>query len=271
MSRNLLDLPIDRISCVPQVRERFSEESLAGLAANLGEAGLLQPILVKPAGDGWVVIDGERRLRAARKAGWSSVPAIVDEAADRTAETLWQQMAANLQREDLSPMESARGIDRLMKEARWSAAQVAQKLGMSPASVSKLLALLVLPKEIQDQVHAGQVAASTAYEIAKVRDPKKRAQLSEDATNGRLTRDRAARHSKTARRKRSPDSARRAGSNSEAVIMLAGGRSVKVAGPGLTAITFVVWLEELLERARRVDTQAIDLGTLARAISSEQE
>jgi ParB family transcriptional regulator, chromosome partitioning protein len=266
-----LDLPIDRIHFAPQVRELFDDEPLGGLARSLATIGLQQPILVRPDGDGWLVIDGERRVRAAMLVGWETIPAIVDDREATEATTVQRQLVANCQRADLTPVETAKGIDRLMNATGWTAARVATELGLSPATVSKLLALLVLPKEVQDQVHAGTLAASTAYELAKIRDPKKRAKLTAEAAAGGLTREGVvARGAGSGKEPPAVRAARRPSKCKQVVVALGEGRKVTVAGPGLTLAALAAWTEELLARLRRLGEKDMDLREAAKALSAQR-
>src|SRR5208282_712517 len=151
---------LDRISVAPQVRKHFDEEALAGLAQSLREIGQQQPIRVRREGERLVIVDGERRYRAAKKAGMPTIGVVIDEKELCAGEVLHRQLIANIQREDLSPMEKARAIDELLKETGWTATVVASKIGLSNATVSRLLSLLNLPDNIQQQVSAGEVPMS---------------------------------------------------------------------------------------------------------------
>lgn len=251
-TRELRSLPLDRIVCAPQVRERFDEEKLSGLAQSLKETGLLQPILVRPAGDGWIVLDGARRVRSAKAAGWTTISAIVDTTDLDESERTRRQLVANCQRENLTPIETARAIDRLMKGARWSRAQVAAGLGVSPASVSRLLALLALPAAVQERIHRGEIAASTGYEIAKTTDADRRAELVATASRGELKRDAAAKQSRAARK--SVRQRRVRCRRSERIMIPIGdGHAVTVTVKDLTVGRLIERLEQVTERLRALN------------------
>jgi ParB/RepB/Spo0J family partition protein len=251
-TRELLSLPLDRITCASQVRERFDDAQLSGLAQSLSETGLLQPILVRPCADGWIVVDGERRLRSARAAGWTTIPAIVESAELSEAQCMQQQLVANCQRENLTPIETSRALDQLMKAARWSRTQVAARLGLSPASVSRLLALLALPADVQQRIHRGELAASTGYEIAKTADADRRAELVATATRGELKRDAAAKQSRAARKsvRQRRDRCRR---SARITIPIGDGHAVSVAVKNLTVGRLIERLEQLTERLRALN------------------
>jgi ParB family transcriptional regulator, chromosome partitioning protein len=218
------------------------------------------------------VVEGARRVSAARLAGWSSISAIVDETETDEAGLIQRQLVANCQRADLTPMEMARAIDRLMKAGSWSGAEAATKLGLSAPTVSKLLALLVLPKDVQDQVHNGNLAASTAYEIAKTKDPAERSRLAREAISGALTRSSVIAQGSAARKQ--PSSARRQrhlAKSSRIVMTLGEGRRVTVSGPSMTLSALAAWAGELVDRLRRLNPPDMDLRDVAKAMSAQRK
>ncbi|PZS23231.1 MAG: chromosome partitioning protein ParB [Acidimicrobiales bacterium] len=144
-----------------QPRSHIDEESLANLAASIRELGILQPILVRPLGDEeYELIAGERRWRAARRAGLQSVPALVQEADDKTS--LEQALVENLHREDLNPLEEAAAYQQLIEEFGLTHEDVALRVGKSRAAVSNLLRLFQLPPTVQRAVSEGQLSAGHA-------------------------------------------------------------------------------------------------------------
>ena len=165
-----------------QPRREFAEESIAQLAASIREQGVLQPVVVTPSPDGrWRLVAGERRWRAARQAGLTSVPAIVRELA------LQQQMeialVENIQREDLNPVETALGIRALMDQCGYTQEQVAGRLGMSRPSVANFLRLLSLPEDILALLRNGQLSAGHAKVLAGVPDSDAQRRLAMDAVS----------------------------------------------------------------------------------------
>lgn len=199
--RAIVELPVGSIACAPQVRSRFDKLALEALAASMTAHGLQQPVRVAPAAQGaslpYSMLDGERRLRAARLLKWETIPAIVETQQRTAVEVAVQSLIANCQREDLSPIELANALDRLVKEGGMTQDQAADAVAFSAPSVSRTLSLLTLPKEVRARVHDGTLPAGTAYSIARVRDPRKRMRLIEQALNGELTRDAAAEASRT--------------------------------------------------------------------------
>lgn len=158
----LAQVSIDEIQANSrQPREHFDEEALADLAASIREHGVLQPLIVRARKEGgYELIAGERRLRAARLAGLTTVPAILREATDPVSLEL--ALVENLQREDISPMELARAYRRLMDEFGLSQERVAEKVGKSRPAVANALRLLRLPEPIQEGLHAGAISEGHA-------------------------------------------------------------------------------------------------------------
>ena len=155
------DLPIDAIRPNPyQPRGSFDEESIGLLADSIREVGLLQPVLVRPAGDGDELIAGERRWRAARRAGLRTIPALVRETDDNSA--LEQALVENVQREGLNPLEEAAAYQQLIEDFKLTHEQVASRVGKSRASISNMLRLLQLPPSIQRAVREGQLSMGHA-------------------------------------------------------------------------------------------------------------
>jgi len=147
------NIPLDRISPNPeQPRMNFDEEALADLAASIREHGVLQPILVRPAGElhRYQLVAGERRWRAARVAGLADVPALIEQLDDDTA--LEIGIIENLQREDLSPLEEALIYDRMTHEHGYSVRRLAQKLGKDKGYIENRLRLAGAPTEIKQLV-----------------------------------------------------------------------------------------------------------------------
>ena len=144
-------LPLEKIEATRQPRTEFSEQSLRGLADTMTQVGLLQPIRVRREGEIYVVVAGERRLRAAKMSGrFTTIGAIVEQDELNAAAILHRQMVENCQKEDLAPPDMARGIKELMEQTGGTAADVASKLGFTRGTVAKLLALVDLPESIQN-------------------------------------------------------------------------------------------------------------------------
>jgi len=180
-------VPIDRIEPNPEnPRLLFEESALEELAASIREHGVLQPILVRPAGrDQYQLVAGERRWRAARRAGLLTIPALVEELDDDSA--LEIAVIENLQREDLSPLEEATMYEKMVTEHGYSIRKLAQKLGKDKGYLENRLRLADAPEEIRALVSVRKDTLSHAYELMKVQDPRKRKRLAAQVASGQLS------------------------------------------------------------------------------------
>lgn len=166
-----IELPIDKIRPNRmQPRAGFDEESLAELEASIREHGVLQPVLVRPTPDGYELVAGERRWRAAATAGLKTVPALVRHLDDRGA--LEAALVENLQRENLNPMERATAYRRLQDEFHLTQEAVARRVGRSQPSVANTLRLLALPPEVQASLTAGRITEGHARALLAIEDPR---------------------------------------------------------------------------------------------------
>ena len=155
------EVAVDRITPSPfQPRRSFDEGKIEELAASIRNQGIIQPLVVRPRGSDYELIAGERRWRAAIKAGLSRVPVVVRSANDH--EALQLALVENLQREDLNPIEEAAGYRRLQEEFRWSQEEMAEKVGKSRPAIANALRLLALPAEVQQELSAGNLPAGQA-------------------------------------------------------------------------------------------------------------
>lgn len=179
-------LPVARIRPNPyQPRREFDEAELAELQASLKVSGLLQPITVRPAANGFELVSGERRLRAATRLGWSEIPAIVREMDDRTLLTL--ALVENLQRADLNAVEEARGYRRLSDEFGLTHAQIADAVGKDRTSVTSLLRILQLPASVLELVEKDQLSAGHARTLVSLEDERRALQLATEAVARQLS------------------------------------------------------------------------------------
>ena len=152
---------VDRITPSPfQPRRMFDEAKIEELAASIRNQGIIQPLVVRRKGDGYELIAGERRWRAAIRAGLAQVPIVVRDASDH--EALQLALVENLQREDLNPIEEANGYRRLQEEFQWSQEEMAEKVGKSRPAIANSMRLLSLPTEVQQEVSSGNLPAGQA-------------------------------------------------------------------------------------------------------------
>ncbi len=151
-----IEIPLDRIRANPrQPRQRMDDAALQTLTASIREHGVIQPVLVTETIDGFQLVAGERRVRAARAAGLERIPAVVRQLADR--EQLELALVENLQREDLDPLESARAYRQLIDEFGFSQETIAARVGRARSTVTNTLRLLDLHGAVQVSVADGQI------------------------------------------------------------------------------------------------------------------
>ena len=158
-----------------QPRQTFDEQKITELSQSIATHGILSPILVRETGaGGYELIAGERRLRAAKKAGLETAPCMVDSAEDQLSLEL--ALIENLQREDLNPIEEARGYDRLKREFSLTQDKIAEVTGKARSSVANSIRLLNLPTSIIDLLYAGDIEKGHAKILASM-DPKEAEEL----------------------------------------------------------------------------------------------
>ena len=168
------ELELSAIKANPyQPRRVFDEEKLQELAASIKEFGVVQPLVVRQKGKGYELVAGERRLRAAKLAGLTSVPAIIKEYDD--IKMMEIALVENIQRHDLNPIEEAQGLRRLMAECKLTQEQAAEKVGRSRVAVTNILRLLNLPEAIQGFIVDGKLNMGQAKQLLGL--PKQEQQL----------------------------------------------------------------------------------------------
>ncbi len=150
-----------------QPRQSFDEEKINELSLSIAKHGVLSPILVRETGaGGYELIAGERRLRAAKKAGLKTLPCLIDSAEDQTSLEL--ALIENLQREDLNPIEEARGYDRLKREFNLTQDNISEVTGKARSSVANSMRLLNLPQSIIDLLYSGDLEKGHAKILASM-------------------------------------------------------------------------------------------------------
>ena len=158
---SLVEVPIDRIGVNPnQPRKVFDQEALGELSASIKTSGIIQPVVVRRRGDGYELIAGERRWRAARMAGLDRVPAVVRDATD--AQSLELALVENLLREDLNPMEEAEAYQSLLAQFGWTQEELGERVGRKQSTIANALRLLRLPEPIQDDLRGGRLTMGHA-------------------------------------------------------------------------------------------------------------
>ncbi|MCL4557225.1 MAG: ParB/RepB/Spo0J family partition protein [Deltaproteobacteria bacterium] len=192
--------PVSKISVNrQQPRKAFNEETIEGLAQSIKANGILQPLLVRPSGDGYQLIAGERRLRAAKKIGLKEVPVVIKDVDER--DQLVMSLIENLQREDINPIDEAEGFRRLTDDFGLNQIDVARRVGKDRATVANTMRLLKLPEEIKAAIrdngitpgHARAILALGTMEeqmklFRKIRDEKLTVRSAESYTRQRSRR-----------------------------------------------------------------------------------
>lgn len=268
-TQTIQDLPIDIVVPRPQVREHFGHEALLSVAMTIKAVGLRQPISVRPAGDVYEIIMGERRWRAAKLAGLTTIPAMIVEGELSEADIIELQLIENCAHEDLNPIEKAMAYDRWVKATQRPAGEIARITGTSPAAVSKLTSLLLLPPDILAHVRECRLPYSSAYELVKIADAAEQRRLAEAVVSGGLSRvgliEQARAHEKTPGKARE---VRRVRTPRERVnIPLGEGRSVSVSAPTLSVECLIEWFADLAERIRKAATDGRTLPDVVKAVS----
>jgi ParB family transcriptional regulator, chromosome partitioning protein len=181
-----LQLDIDLIDPSPyQPRTRFREEALDELARSIQASGIIQPLVVRSKGSRYELIAGERRWRAAQRAGLTKVTAIIRQVADELA--LEMTLVENIQREDLNAIEAARAFERLMDEFDMTQESVAERTGKDRTTVANAVRLLKLEPMIQDWIEEGKLTAGHGRALLAVADPALRMRYAQRGARGGLT------------------------------------------------------------------------------------
>ena len=180
----LQEIPVNAVDPNPlQPRTHFPESRLKELSDSIRSSGVVQPILVRKVGDRFQIVAGERRWRAAKLAGLERVPAVVRSLSDR--DTLQLALTENMMREDLNPLDVARGMEAMIQRFAFRHEEIAQRLGVDRSTVTNTLRLLKLPEEVQDLLQEGEahprarsrplidVRPSPSSQIGKTKSPTK--------------------------------------------------------------------------------------------------
>ena len=180
---SIQEIPVGDLDTNPdQPRQTFDDESIAQLADSIRDQGVLQPLLVVPFNGGrYRIIAGERRYRAGRLAGLETLPCIVTDI--DVVRQMEIALIENLQREDLNPLEAAKGIQALMKQCGYTQEKVSTRLGKSRPAVANLLRMLTLPDEVTEMVRDGLLSAGHARVLAGLNSREEQIRLAHLAAN----------------------------------------------------------------------------------------
>jgi ParB family chromosome partitioning protein len=180
------ELPVDHIDPNPrQPRHTFDEEELAELMTSIQAVGVLQPIVVRPEGDRFQLIMGERRLRASKAAGLTVIPAVLRETSDEFL--LRDALMENIHRQDLNPLEEAAAYEQLLADFSVTHDELADRLGKSRPAISNAIRLLRLPGSVQRRIAAATLSAGHARAIAKLADAAQQERLADRIVSEGLT------------------------------------------------------------------------------------
>ncbi len=176
MTPPYFEAPLDRIDPNPrQPRDAFTEETLEELSDSIRAVGVLQPIIIRPVGDRYQIIMGERRVRAARIAGLETIPAVVRITEDH--HLLRDALIENIHREDLNPLEEAAAYAQLLSDFAVTQEELASRIGRSRPAVSNALRLMGLPASVQRRIAAGTLSAGHARAVLQLSDPDQQERL----------------------------------------------------------------------------------------------
>lgn len=182
----IINVNLDELRSNPyQPRKNFDEESLNELASSIKEHGVFQPIIVKKSIKGYEIVAGERRVKASKIAGLTTIPAIVKDFTDE--EMMEIALLENLQRENLSALEEAEAYNALKTKLNLTQEQLALKVGKSRSHITNMLGLLNLPNEIKDEVMKGEISMGHARVLSKLEDKNQAISLADKVINENLS------------------------------------------------------------------------------------
>ena len=184
------NVAVDQVMPDPkQPRTQFDEVTLQELSNSISAKGQLQPIRVRWSDreTKWIIIAGERRWRAVQLAGLAMIACYFHESDLSDSEILEEQVIENMQRQSLEPIEEAKAFATLIELNGWKNKQVAEALGIGPAKVSRSLALLKLPVDLQRDIANEKLSARTGYELSKISNDAEKRKLAAEVTEGNLT------------------------------------------------------------------------------------
>lgn len=170
---------------IEQPRKNFDPTALKELAESIKTYGVIQPILVVPKKDRYMIVAGERRFRASKLAGLKKIPAVVREYSEQEVQEI--SLLENIQREDLNPIETAKAMKELLSNYGWTQEELADRLGKSRPVVANFIRLLSLTPEVLTLIESGKLSAGHARSLVVVEDPALQLKLAKDAVNKKIT------------------------------------------------------------------------------------
>lgn len=268
--RKYLEVLLAQIVCERQVRESFEGAAAAELDRSIERHGILQPLLVVAEGtDRFRLVDGESRLRAAKRLGLATVPIVLDTDALDGARTIERQLLLNSIRTDHSPLERSRGVNRWIEEHDGTPAQAAEALGVTESAVAKLRVLSRLPDPVQRLLASGKLAAATAYELSRLSDSDAQESVAIEAARRGLSRDAVARRVRAFGAKQKDQPRARPAKARRVELHLSGARRLVFSGDGIDSIEDVIaWMDELAGKARKAKS-SMSLATFVRLLDDQ--
>lgn len=182
----IVDVNLNEIKPNPyQPRRIFNQEKIDELAQSIKEHGVFQPIIIKKVKEGYLIVSGERRFRAAKQVGLSKIPAIIRPYEDEKVAEI--ALVENLQREDLTPLEEAEAYSNVMRHLKLTQSELADKIGKSRSHVTNMLGLLTLPQEVQEFLLTHKLSMGHARALSKLSDKNKIIKLANKIINEGLS------------------------------------------------------------------------------------
>ena len=250
-------------------RQVFDEDQLNKLSLSLVRQGQLIPVIVWKIEEKHVILDGERRWRAAQLANIPALNAIVLDHEPDAAELRLMQWTVNTQREALNPVEKAKAIKEIQTLKGWNATQLAESTGLAISTVSMLLSLLTLSASLQLLIEQGKLDISKAYYLSRIDDEAERERLALLAVDGRITRNTLA---KLASKTVSPQHESERTPNPKRVsFALPAGYCISITGFDLSLDRILQALSDLTRQARRAQSQGIEATTFSRQLSDQNK
>ncbi len=183
---NIDKIEIGKIDVNPnQPRKNFDANALKELSVSIKEHGVIQPVILAPRGDRYMIVAGERRFRASKMAGLKEIPAVVKDYTDKQIQEI--ALLENIQREDLNPIETARAMKQLLDDFGWTQEVLADRLGKSRPAVANFLRLLNLCPEVIAMIESGKLSAGHARALVVVTDPAVQLKLAQQAVHSKVT------------------------------------------------------------------------------------
>lgn len=267
MSQSVKQVARGDIECGRNIRQQLRKAMCQELYLSIKAHGILVPLILEPGETRpYRIVDGEHRFVTAEQLGLDYLPAIVLASQLTDAERTERQLVINSQRSDLTPMEKAEAIDALMKATGLNKSQAAERIGSTSPTVSKYLALLSLPADVQAEVSAGRIPFTHAYAISQKEDPAEQRALAAKSIERQLTREQLSRSAgRIGESKTKADTK----PTSRIILQLSGNQRLTLCGGVESLDAFAELLASVAARARKSARGGCDLRSFAGLINAE--